>query len=233
MKRFLVLSLSGLLLSSAASFAGSMNVVSEPEIMPMPEPVFDWGGAYGGVALGFGQGTYTQGVSVLGELGVDVDVSGAIVAAKLGYNIQNGNTVFGVEADISSGPSGVTPQFTTGPDWSCNTGDCYVDINSVASLRARAGFTPSPDMLLYATGGLAVAQVTGGILASAQDGGGSASGAVSGVGMEFAAGNNASFGAEYLYYNISPIPFGVDGLGNTFDGVGDFGVLRFFFNKHF
>jgi len=176
---------------------------------------------------------YTNGVSVLDQLGVDINVNGEIFGAKLGYNFQSGSTVYGVEADITNGPTGLTPQGTWGPMWGCGTGDCYANIDSIVTVRGRAGILASSDFLIYGTAGVAAAQITGGIVASAQDGGGTAMGAVGGIGAEYAIGNSTTVGAEYLYYGISPIPFGVDGSGNTFDGVGDFGVARLFFNFHF
>ncbi len=229
------LTLAGCLLVTGAANAGSLVVV-EPEpvpIAPIVAPAFAWDGAYAGVVLGYGEGMYTNGVSVLDEIGVDIDVNGAIYGAKLGYNFQSGSTVYGVEADITNGPTGLTPQGTAGPDWWCGTGDCYANIDAVATIRGRAGVLASSDFLIYGTAGIAIAQVTGGIVASPQDGGGTAYGAVGGVGAEYAVGSSASVGAEYLYYGLSPIPFGDDGSGNTFDGVGSFGVARLFFNFHF
>ncbi|MCC5989536.1 MAG: porin family protein [Pararhodobacter sp.] len=215
-----------LLFSATTALGGTLTYVDpEPQVYtPAPAPAFSWAGGYVGLFAGRAHGTYTLGVSELDELGPDVDVRSTVGGAFVGYNWQHGNTVFGLELDASTGPSGVTEQGTLGDDWSCISGDCYVDIRSVITLRGRLGIA-ADRMHFYGTAGLAHARVSGGIEDSAQEGSGSATGWVAGVGAEWAASENFLLRAEYLHHDLGALPFGT-GSGETFDGVGSFGVVR-------
>ena len=217
------------LMFSATTALGGTLTLAEPEpqiYTPAPAPAFSWAGGYVGLFAGVARGTYLLGVSELDEEGPDVDVRGTVGGAFAGYNWHEGNTVFGVELDASTGPSGVTEQGTAGPVWLCGTGDCYVDISSVITLRGRVGIA-ADRMHFYGTAGLAHAQVSGGIENSVQDGSGSATGWVAGVGAEWAASESFVLRAEYLHHDLGALPFG-QGFApdDVFDGVGSFGVLR-------
>jgi outer membrane immunogenic protein len=87
-----------------------------------------------------------------------------------GYNWRVDRFVYGVEADVTSlrfdlidhgsgaslnlgltNPGGVPVVFTSG---------AAAEINWLATLRARAGYLVSPDILVYATGGLALTNLS-------------------------------------------------------------------------
>lgn len=219
------------LLIAAAVAAGMSSTAFAADLdTEVVDPVFGWGGFYAGVVIGYGHGDYEQ-FSASG-VGVDVDVDGVTFGGTLGYNIQSGNLVYGVELDYQSGFDGTTAQGTAGPFWSCNSGVCNVDIESFGTLRARLGFAQD-NFLIYATGGLAFAQVDGGILNSVQQGGGSEVGYTIGGGVEYAFDSNWSAKLEYLHVDLGDIEFGT-GIGTeTFEGDGDFGIVRFGINYRF
>jgi outer membrane immunogenic protein len=85
-----------------------------------------------------------------------------IIGGFLGYRQQMGNFVVGVEGDINwkSGSSSKIQNYT--PPWLAYeqfTGSQKQGVDG--SLRLRAGILVTPWTLVYATGGLAVGQVTG------------------------------------------------------------------------
>ena len=92
----------------------------------------DFSGTYAGLHLGYADGTYEQ-ASQTGT-GVDVDVDGVVGGLTLGRNWQNGATVYGIEADISNGPDGITPQGESGDFWFCGSGDCNASVEALGQM---------------------------------------------------------------------------------------------------
>ena len=88
--------------------------------------------------------------------GVQPDFAGYVAGGQVGYNLQTGNAVIGVEADygFSNAHGGVNcpnPFFFS----------CKAAVDDLASLTARLGLAWGR-ALLYAKGGLAVAEVSAG-----------------------------------------------------------------------
>lgn len=147
------------LLSLAASATAADLVTKAPVMAPQPAPI--WSGPY----IGLDVGAYSHRAASNDQtLGLIPGFSGsltntsAFASAHAGYNWQAGRMVFGVEADISSpsrrtstsyGPVGFVPipeTFSTEIRW-------------LSTFRGRVGVAIS-DLLLYATGGLAVADIS-------------------------------------------------------------------------
>lgn len=191
----------------------------------------DWDGSYAGLFLGFADGDYT--LASASGVGPSVSVDGGIFGLTYGRNWQNQNMVYGFEVDISSGPDGITPQGTGGPFWSCVTGDCNASIDHLVTLRGRYGWTSGTAGLFFVTGGLAVGDVSGGILNSVQQGSGTTVGFTVGLGYEHMVGAQSSVRLDALYVDLGDIPFGT-GLGvEEFYGDGDFSMVRLGWNFHF
>ncbi len=231
-------SLMALLLGALAAPALAGNPVPPPVAPPVaPVAMVDWSGWYGGASLGYGSGSYDQGVSALNEDGPTVDVDGAMFGLQIGRNFQNGNKVYGFELGVSSGIDGIVPQsFSMPTNWGCNTGDCNVDIKALATLRGRFGMTSaSGATLFYGAAGLAGARYEGGIFNSDQQGETETnSGYTVGIGIEHMLRPNMSIFAEANYVDLGDLTFGE---GNTsdevYDGLGDFATVRFGANFHF
>ena len=232
MSRILIMSVGLVALSFGNANAGSVT----PPVIEVPvvsAAITDWSGAYIGAFGGFASGNYLQLDEVAGREGVDVAVDGGIFGVKGGYNFQSGNIVYGVEADYGNGPAGVTPQNTYGPNYYCGSGDCSIDIISLATVRLRVGYV-SGNWLVFGTAGLATAEVEGGIENSSFFDGGTATGWAAGVGGEYRINSNMSVSADALFVDLGSIPFGTESLdGNPFVGQGNFTEARLGVNWSF
>lgn len=187
----------------------------------------DWSGSWGGISLGYGKGTYQQGVSALGEVGVDVDVQGAMLGVSYARNVQAANSVYGFDLGITTGIDGLTAQGTVGPDWRCGTGDCNVSIDALLTVRGRYGMLVAPQMLVYGAAGLAVGRVVGGIENSEQQGSrNTATGYTVGLGVEHMVSDRMTVFGEANFVDLGTLEFGTDGGSEAFDGTGDFSTIR-------
>jgi outer membrane immunogenic protein len=202
---------------------------------------FSWTGFYAGVQGGYG---WTNGdVDTLGSTNIATPGSLASAAAAtldfntkangflgggtLGYNVQTGQFVWGVEADLSwanikgTSTAGATVPIAPGQVVT-SSGVAEQKIDAFGTLRARLGFTPVERLLVYGTGGLAfgdvesntdiaeadVPPIAGVTHANAI---GSASswraGWTAGAGLEYAFAPHWSAKAEYLYYDLGSITY--------------------------
>jgi outer membrane immunogenic protein len=85
-----------------------------------------------------------------------------IVGGFLGYRVQIGNMVVGVEGDINWKKGETTKVQNTPPPWlCCETFTGSQKQGADGSVRGRIGYLVTPWTLLYATGGLAVGSVSG------------------------------------------------------------------------
>lgn len=141
-KRF-ALSAAAVLGLSAPAFAADV-VYQEP---PAPAPILDtapvssWAGPYAGVHLGYGFSGNTD--ATTGGVNTNIGTDGWLGGAFGGFNMQNGQFVYGGEADINynsldGSNAGLSSR-------------ARVD----GSLRARAGVAVNDDILVYGTAGVA------------------------------------------------------------------------------
>jgi outer membrane immunogenic protein len=163
-----------------------------------PEAV-DWSGPYIGVHAGYGE-VYTNGIIDRGSFNLeqsDLDLSGVLVGAQVGYNFQMDSIVFGVEADLSY-LDFKDEIWDTPSSGSSNTA---ADIDLLATVRGRLGVAMD-DTLLYVTGGFALADAESSLLNSGEslDVSYNDVGGVVGGGVEYAATQSIRFRAEGLYY---------------------------------
>lgn len=136
MKRIAVLALGTMI--AAPAFAGGPVVVAEEPVVVAPAPVAvvepvtgDWGGAYVGAQLGYGNGGSADG-------------DGAIGGVHAGYRWDLGRTVLGVQGDYNvSDLKG--------------DGD-VIEGDKMMSLKGQAGYDLGKT-LIYATAGVAKADL--------------------------------------------------------------------------
>lgn len=123
---------------SAANAADAVNEVPQPAVPMEVPPVASWTGAYAGITAGYG----FAGQSEDRTDGNKIDTDGFVGGGFAGYNWDTGQgIVAGVEGDI--GYNGVEG------DNAGTTVKGGVD----GSVRARVGYTVTPDILAYVTAG--------------------------------------------------------------------------------
>jgi outer membrane immunogenic protein len=185
-------------LTSAAA-AADLPAKAPPPIAPLYLP-FTWTGAYAGASGGYGW-------SSSGGL----DATGGFGGGQIGYNVQTGNIVFGVEGDIAGGDisqtvNGFGIPFTTA-----------FSVDALASLRGRAGLAYN-NWLLYGTagGGWAHDKISGNIAGMPFSSNQWLSGWTAGAGVEWSFAPNWSTKFEYLHYGLgTPNSFGTVPTGKV------------------
>jgi outer membrane immunogenic protein len=161
--------------------------------VPVPAPVYNWGGIYLGIngGYGFGKSDWTGGGLATGNF----DTNGFLVGGTLGFNYQINALVLGAETDLDY--SGLT-----GNSGVCNPAGftCQTSSDWVGTTRARVGYA-ADRVLFYGTGGVAY-----GNLAAAAAGvttNNTKVGWTAGAGVEAAFTENWTGKLEYLYADFS------------------------------
>lgn len=152
--------------------------------------------------------------------------TGYIIGGFYGYRQQFGNYVVGVEGDINWQNGSSSKSQNTPPTWLLYeqfTGSQKQGVDG--SLRLRAGFLVTPFTLVYATGGLAIGQVSGSFSYYGADATGAVYGAANwsdtrvggtiGAGVETALSAGVKARAEYRYTNLGKYSKDVP-LANTY-----------------
>jgi outer membrane immunogenic protein len=119
----------------------------------------NFAGAYIGAAVGDG----SQRLQIHNEAAATefrARESAVALGGYAGYNWLHGRFVYGIEADVNYLNTSATAfDIATGPTLLTETTSLKSRVDWFGTLRARAGVVVHPDWLLYATGGLAYAQV--------------------------------------------------------------------------
>jgi outer membrane immunogenic protein len=183
----------------AAAFAQTALAADMPpgRYMPPPRapayvPFFSWSGFYVGAhaGYGFGQSNWTN--IPLGASTGNFDVSGALIGGTMGYNMQLGGVVAGVEADIAwSNIKGTATLFCAGT--------CQTNNDWLGTARARIGYA-FDRFLPYFTGGAAFGDVKGSTTLGSFTR--NNVGWTVGGGLEYAFVSNWSAKIEYLYVDL-------------------------------
>ena len=213
-----------------------------PAAAPMytkaPVALPNWAGAYIGLegGGGFGNSNHVVDGPAFGPTTHGYRVAGALAGGTIGYNLQSGPWVYGVEgdlawADLRGQANEIAPVFVT-------TTISATQEHWLSTARARLGWTTPQNILLYATGGAAVAGVEAIVMTptTAIMQTNTRWGWTAGVGGEAMLGRGWSAKAEYLYVNLqsssyfTPPPAGFSARG---DVPLDEHLFRFGLNWHF
>src|SRR5258708_20761521 len=136
----------------------------------MMASVSNWTGFYIGGNVGYGWGDTNTDANFLpsaalfgaNNASLGVNSRGVIGGVQLGYNVQIGITVLGFETDIQgAGISGSATKQPTDNSGALIPGASIVTDQKLSwfgTSRARLGFTVTPELLLYGTGGAAYGQ---------------------------------------------------------------------------
>ena len=175
-----------LLAHTPAAFAADMPVAQPPVEAFVPEAAsFDWTGFYAGV-----YGGYAFGESTVAGFATE-DTDGGLFGGTVGFNMQSGNIVYGIEAD--GGWAGLEDDLDD------------VTVDWTATVRGRIGYA-FDSFLLYATGGAAM----GGVESASLLDDDTRFGFAVGAGAEAALTDSISAKIEYMYIDL-----GDDDLGGV------------------
>jgi outer membrane immunogenic protein len=197
----------GLFALSGTAYAA--DVVSEEPPAPAPVaelPVASWAGPYAGISAGYG----FSGHADARDVGTNVKTKGFVGGVFGGYNWQQENFVYGAEADIGyNGTKG-------------SSGGIEAKSGLEGSLRARLGYSVTPEILLYGTGGLAAKnqKIDDGISSDSK----AMLGWTAGVGTDIKITDNVFGRVEYRYTDYGDKDFGNVGNVKSKDNRVTFGV---------
>ena len=224
---------SGFLAAGALALSGVSAMAADlPVRAPAPAPLlavapFSWNGFYVGLHAGYGfaRGD-TVGIHTVGGGGTfagtigNVNPRGFVGGGQIGYNIQYGSLVYGIEGDISFSSDSKTAtgviNFPPGDPRSIANGRATARAKDdvFGSIRGRLGFA-ADRFLFYVTGGVGFTQVkyslatrfpAAGVIVGGPAGTGSSSSTraafVLGGGVEYAFTNNWTARVEGLYYDV-------------------------------
>jgi outer membrane immunogenic protein len=177
-------------------------------------PAYNWTGFYVGAHAGYGWADHHV-ADDNPTVAYDLDPDGFVGGAQAGFDYQFGHFLVGIEGDISW-----TDMNTRGPT-SGGVEIATVDVEYLASLRARLGYTIQ-SLLIYVTGGAAWGQFTDAnfFLGGTQFGEDlehRESGWTVGLGAEYPLGPQWTMKFDYLHYEFdgveSPNAFPFWGIG--------------------
>ena len=219
MKRFTLAACAGLLAAAMAlpSFAADM---SRPAFKaPSSDAPWNWTGFYVGIngGYGFGKSNWTN---VAGTTG-DFNVRGALAGGTIGYNLQTGMWVWGLEGDVDA-------SWIKGTDATicCETKDEWL-----ATARGRIGYA-FDRWLPFLTGGAAFGDVKMtpvGFPAETS----TKIGWTAGGGLEYAFQGAWSAKVEYLYVDLGKASCDVATCGVATDVTFKTSIVRGGINYHF
>jgi outer membrane immunogenic protein len=212
---------------AAISAASAADLAARPYTKaPVLEPIYNWTGFYIGGNVGYSWGrssdtsTLTNGAGAVLFTSADrANMDGVIGGGQIGYNWQVQNWVWGLEADIQgSGQKGSRAYL-------CPTGVCTPPFGVIAvfpgpavpvsldqklewfgTVRGRVGVLATPQVLFYATGGLAYGEVknsaTIGLVPVTFSNSDTRVGYTVGAGVEGVIGGNWTAKLEYLWVDL-------------------------------
>jgi outer membrane immunogenic protein len=190
---------------SGAAAAADLPRSPAPYYAPAQSGLYNWGGAYAGLNLGYEWGKVTNSA---------VEPSGVAGGGQIGYNWQSGQFVFGVETDVQfSGADDTFAPFKFSNPW-------------FGTLRGRAGAAFN-NVLLYGTLGLAYGSLKGEI--PGLDETRTEVGWAGGIGAEYGFNPNWSARVEYLYMDLASRGFSITSTDNGLHAS----MLRLGINYHF
>jgi outer membrane immunogenic protein len=217
MKKFLLSTVALVALGASASAADLAPRYTKAPTMI--DPAYNWTGFYVGLHAGAASSDgalttqFTDNFFFTDQLTNTFRKTGFIGGGQIGYNYQSGMSVFGFEADASSlnvksSISGLDPFVDPFFEGRPPMATLSSSVDWLVTARARAGIAATPALLLYVTGGLAVAGVNvsyrnnatapGVLLSNSLSVDETRYGWTAGFGTEYALGGNWSVKAEYL-----------------------------------
>jgi outer membrane immunogenic protein len=189
------------LMSFGASHAADLGARPNrpaPAVVTPSAPEYSWTGFYIGLQGGYGagdsNGTQNEGGTFFPVVPYSIDPHGFLGGGHVGYNLQIGQFVYGIEGDIEAADvKGLSIVSTAGQDYFFNA-----KADMLASVRGRLGVTRN-GWLAYATGGVAWGHISTPPLNALS---GTRNGWTAGAGLEYAFSPNWSTRLEYRYTDL-------------------------------
>jgi outer membrane immunogenic protein len=209
MKRLQVPVYAGLLVATLAAPSFAADLPRPSYKAPVySAPAFSWSGYYVGINAGYGFGKSRWTDTTFGGTTGDFNVKGAVVGATLGYNIQTGVWVYGIEGDI--GVSTIKGTDNT----ICGALGCETKNTWLGTARGRLGYS-FDRWLPYLTAGAAFGDIKG------SNGTGSVTktqiGWTAGAGVEYAFLGSWSAKLEYLYADLGKATCSASSCGSDLE----------------
>jgi outer membrane immunogenic protein len=203
MKRFMLAIGAGILAAAIAAPAFAADLPRPAYKTPFRNPVyvapFSWTGFYVGINGGYGFGKSNWTAAGAGISTGDFNVKGPLVGGTVGYNLQTGAWVWGVEGDFDA--SWIKGSTTT----LCGGAGCETKNTWFATGRGRIGYSWDT-FLPYLTGGAAFGNIKAGQTGSATNASATKVGWTAGAGIEYAfLKNEWSAKLEYLYADLGKL----------------------------
>lgn len=206
---------------------------------------FKWSGLYAGLNAGYAWGQSSASFTNGSPGALNLPAHGALAGGQIGFNWQQGNLVFGVDASydasrLTQDGTGTTPPFKSHVD---------INVDQVANIRGRLGWTPANNnsWLLYAAAGVAFAHINRNQVYDPTFPNGNFhalttvplsnwhTGWTVAVGAEKAIGHNWSAGLEYAFtqFNTQHYQSSWTPGGAGTDVALNMQTVKFTLNKHF
>lgn len=173
---------------------------------------YDWSGFYVGVFGGGGYGNHNldnaSGPAGNANFTVNYSSQGAVAGGEIGYNIQSGNFLVGIEGDYSWSDIRGDDEFALGANDATR-------LRGVGTIRARTGFTIDR-WLMFFTGGWAygdLQHINTDPVFGIDRFSANRSGVTAGGGIAYAVTDNLIGKLEYRYYDFGS--YSRDGLVNN------------------
>jgi outer membrane immunogenic protein len=191
------------LIRAGLAFAALLALPMAAQAADLPAPSYKapayvapsyptWSGFYVGINGGYGFGNSDWDVPA-----VNTGPKGFLVGGTVGYNLQTGAWVWGIEGDFDySAMKGTEP---------CAGPDCETRLSWLATARGRIGYGGWGSLLPYITGGAAFGNVKATRFGDASE---TRIGWTVGGGLEYALFSNWSVKAEYLYVDLGKFDCG-------------------------
>lgn len=161
MKHLRSISLGSALTALSISTVSAADLAPPPGLIYMPPPAFTWAGPYVGVTAGYANGFHSfddLAGAFLGYPGLANDQSKGFAGGGIvGFNLQAGSLVYGIEADLSwlgNKSAYVDPNGAVNNFYPSETNR----LNDLGTVRGRLGLAVDRT-LFYFTAGLAIGEV--------------------------------------------------------------------------
>ncbi len=167
-----------------------------------------WSGVYFGASAGWSGSevdwAFNPAIGGAANQAYSFSDDDAVLGAHIGYQHQMGNLVLGVEAGYMQTLDDGSRRALFGNNAAF---DSEVEIDGIFTIGGRLGYTPMSNVLLYATGGFATAEIesraitvaTGAVAFAAQE---RHNGWYAGVGVDYAISPNVVVGIEYQHISL-------------------------------